>query len=103
MAEILGQTTCRIHVDRSATARCPSCGDYFCSECITEHDGKLTCASCLDAGREQKEESSAKRRLRPMPVFHLVVAISVVWVIFYLFAQFLADLPDDFHDGTLWE
>ena len=107
MSESLAKATCRIHFERPASARCPSCHQFYCAECITEHDGRLTCASCLN---EAREEAAAPKRsrswtgwLQPMPVIQLVVAVVVVWIIFYLLAQTLTDIPDRFHDGTIWE
>jgi hypothetical protein len=38
---------CLHHHEREAVARCPECGHYFCRECITEHDERVICASCL--------------------------------------------------------
>ncbi|NNE92276.1 MAG: rhomboid family protein [Verrucomicrobiales bacterium] len=99
----LSRTTCLIHVDRPATARCPGCGTFYCGECITEHDGKLTCARCLSTERELPEETASRLSLPVMPVVHLAIAIVVCWGTFYAMAQTLASLPDQFHDGTIWE
>ena len=38
---------CLHHGEREAIARCPECGSFFCRECITEHDERVLCASCL--------------------------------------------------------
>ena len=106
-SESLAKTTCRIHFERPASARCPACHQFYCSECITEHDGRFTCASCLNA---EREESMAKKHsgnlfswIQLMPVVHLLVATTVAWIIFYLLAQTLTDIPDRFHDGTIWK
>ena len=104
MSSSLAKSVCSIHVDRSAVARCPSCREFFCSECITEHSGKLICASCL-------AESSAKRKtgkpvgfvLHPFTLIQLITGLMLCWVLFYFAARFLADMPDEFHDGTIWE
>ncbi len=103
MASVLGDTTCTIHPDRQATARCPSCRGFFCAECITEHEGKLTCATCLGVRRERSRSRGEKRDIPVLPVFQLLVGILICWALFYFFAQTLADMPDDFHDGTIWE
>ena len=105
MASVIGDTTCVIHPDRMAVARCPECQQFYCSECITEHEGRLTCASCL-AARENKV-SPPRRGAKVMPVVavvvQLVVAVAVCWLIFFLLGETLGDIPDDFHDGTIWE
>ena len=33
----------------------------------------------------------------------LGVAMALIALIFYFFARFLGDIPDAFHDGTIWE
>lgn len=38
-----------------------------------------------------------------MPFVQFAVAVAVTWVVFYLIAQFIHDMPVDFHDGTMWE
>lgn len=103
MSESLARTTCTTHPDRPASARCPSCREFYCGECITEHDGKLTCASCL---RGEVEEVAPERRSFSLPIAAVVqglIALFLCWVTFYLVGQFLGDVPDDFHDGTIWE
>jgi len=68
MARVLGDTTCVIHPDRQSVARCPSCKQFFCSECITEHEGKLTCASCLQTTVEEVVQTvTRKRAIHVMP------------------------------------
>ncbi len=104
MASVLGDTTCAIHADRQSAARCPSCRRFYCSECITEHEGKLTCANCLKSSFEEVEEATERKRVfRVMPFVQLGLALIFCWVLFYLVAGTLGDIPDDFHDGTIWE
>jgi len=106
MASVIGDTTCAIHPDRNAGARCPQCEQFYCSECITEHEGRLICAACLHAPEEV--EPDARNGFRKVAglfsvVLQLSLAIFFCWLIFYVFAQTLGDMPDDFHDGTIWE
>lgn len=103
MASVLGDTTCTIHPNRQGTARCPGCGQFFCAECITEHDGKLTCASCLELQGEDAKPSKERKSFFIAPILQLFLALLLCWVAFYLFGQTLGDVPDDFHDGTIWE
>ena len=37
------------------------------------------------------------------PLLQLGFALMIGWLLFYLVAGTLADIPDDFHDGTIWE
>ncbi|MDF1755709.1 MAG: rhomboid family protein [Verrucomicrobiales bacterium] len=107
MSGTLSRTTCRIHFDRPASARCPGCQRFYCVECITEHDGKMTCASCLAKTREAVltpgRKSGGARWFQPMPLIHALLGLIVVWALFYLVAQTLTGIPDKFHDGTIWD
>src|SRR5215510_4545861 len=40
---------CWNHEGREAVCRCPECGRSYCRECVTEHEARLLCASCLKA------------------------------------------------------
>ena len=103
MASVLGDTTCAIHPDRQSSARCPSCGSYFCSECITEHEGRLTCASCLAADSTKPTATKAKWRFPFAATLQVIVALILCWAVYYSIGRTLADIPDEFHDGTIWE
>lgn len=108
MSESLAQTTCRIHSERPASARCPGCKTFYCAECITEHEGKLTCAACLAKSNEPDKSTAVKSKRglpdlwQPMPIIHAVLGLFVVWILFYLTARFITSLPDSFHEGTIW-
>ncbi len=104
MSSGLAKSTCVIHPDRTAVARCPSCQRFFCGECVTEHDGRLVCAACLaESGRSQPGARSLLARIHPAPLLQFVFALLVVWLSLYFVARFLGGLPDTFHDGTIWE
>ena len=104
MSDGLAKSLCSIHLDRPATTRCPSCRRFFCGECVTEHSGRLFCASCLAAAMEEGKPDKIKRlRFFPAAWVQLAVALVVGWSIFYFFARFLGDIPDSFHDGTIWD
>ncbi len=103
MTESLSATICKVHPERPAAARCPSCRNFYCPECITEHEGRLTCASCLEAAAVPVTERKSDLGLFIAPVLHLLIALLVGWLIFLSVAQFLGDISDEFHDGTVWE
>ena len=46
-SDAVAARTCKIHPAREAVARCPECSSYYCRECITEHEFRMVCASCL--------------------------------------------------------
>ena len=93
---------CSNHRSREAVARCPECGRFFCRECITEHEDKVLCASCLSRGA-----ASAKRRLHPYQwifrIGHFATGLLLLYVLYYYLAQILIALPTAFHEGTLWQ
>ena len=92
---------CARHVDREAAARCPSCGGFFCRECIVEHEGRLLCTSCLaresaSAKARQGNWAGARRQLM------LAAATLAAVLVFYGIGSILLDIPPDFHEGTIW-
>ena len=103
MSETLAKTVCWLHPGRPATARCPSCRRFFCVECITEHGGTWICASCLGTLSAEKIRGRRRRRYPLAAFLHSLLALGIVWALLYSLASFLAKLPDEFHDGTLWE
>jgi len=104
MPEALVKSTCLIHSERSAVARCPECRRFFCGECITEHDGRLTCAQCLRE-EESKEGEESQRRAGAVvyPAMQFVIGLLMIWMFYYFTARFLMLIPAPFHDGTVWE
>src|ERR1700679_3939760 len=79
--------SCWNHESREAVCRCPRCGNSFCRECVTEHEFRLLCASCLTAlARARLAERGAKqgggvRRL--MPAIMILAGITVAWLVFF--------------------
>lgn len=93
---------CVRHPAREAAARCPGCGEFFCRECVVEHDGKLLCSACLTravASRGQQRERFAS----VWRATSTVAAVVVLWVLFYWMGLALLRVPPDFHDGTVWK
>lgn len=93
---------CFNHATREAVARCPECSQFFCRECITEHDDRVICSACL--------KKLARVPLLHRPAFARVLQIGqcllgifAAWFFFYLIGSALARLPTSFHEGTLWQ
>lgn len=88
---------CFHHANREAAARCPGCRRYFCRECITEHDGRVLCASCVarEAAPEQRRHSRLGLCLEAAGCLFLLL---LLWAGFHLLGQGLLRLPDTFHD-----
>jgi hypothetical protein len=98
----LTRQRCATHWQREAVARCPECRRYFCRECVTEHEDRVICASCLS--KQVQRAKTTRHPLRPVArAFHLFLAVIVLWLFFYYAGRALLSLPDSFHEGTLWE
>src|ERR1041384_3804490 len=98
MASLLHQR-CFNHSVREAAARCPECGHFYCRECITEHDDRVICASCL---RKIVQLPFTERRgfVGLMRATQLLAGLFTVWFFFYLFGQVLLSIDSSFHEGT---
>jgi hypothetical protein len=92
---------CFNHAAREAVARCPECRQFFCRECVTEHEDRVVCAVCL----KKLAQRPLNRRRAFINVVHsaqCVLGILTAWFFFFLIGQSLLALPDSFHEGTLW-
>ncbi len=95
----LAQKRCRNHAQREAAGRCPECERFFCRECLTEHEGRVLCATCLAAGAADTARS--KIPLAGLGrVFQLAVAVTVLWIFFSSFGRAVVLLPDTFHEDV---
>ncbi len=98
---VLRQQRCLNHLGREAVARCPSCGNFFCRECITEHDERILCAACLKRLSAPQER---RRNLVPVGrIFGALFGVLTAWCYFYLIARVLVATPTKFHEATLWK
>ena len=102
MIENLAYQRCFNHAAREAVARCPQCSQYFCRECITEHDDRVICAACL---RKLAPVPFLERRgfAGLMPLGQLLFGVLAAWFFFYLIGESLVSLPGSFHEKTLWK
>ena len=103
----LHQTKCFNHIDREAVARCPECRNFFCRECVTEHEGRLICAACLQNDEAPVVEKSNKDGFRKAWSFlaatvKVLLSIFILWMVFYAIGQVLLLIPDSFHSGDMW-
>jgi hypothetical protein len=80
---------CSNHAGREAAARCPECRSFFCRECVTEHEGRVLCASCirkLTAARAAPNRSLLRRLAGVLP---LGLGLLTAWLFFYLLGRSL--------------
>lgn len=96
----LARRRCFNHAHREAVAQCTRCGNFFCRECVTEHDGRMTCARCLMPGTELKRKKRLFSGL--MTALQLLAGIIIVWSAFYYLGKALLILPSHYHQATLW-
>jgi hypothetical protein len=98
----LVQHRCSVHPAREASARCPSCRQFFCRECVTEHDGRILCATCLrkSATPATKPQRDLTRFLRPIPV---IAGLALAWLVFYAVGSILLRTPSEWHEGKAAE
>lgn len=101
MANLLHQR-CFNHVSREAVARCPECRQFFCRECVTEHEDRVVCSACLKKlARVPLVKRPAFRNV--MRLAQCAAAIVIVWFFFFLIGEGLLKIPTSFHEGTLWQ
>ncbi len=78
------------------------CHDFFCRECVTEHDGRLICANCL----QKPETAKTRKKSRVLPaagnLLKAAVGLLLAWLVFYAIGQILLMVPDSFHSGDIW-
>lgn len=93
---------CLHHVEREAAARCPACRQFFCRECVTEHEGRVLCSDCLAklTTPQHTGRSSFTWLLDPMLA---ALGLAMAWIFFYALGTMLLWLPSTWHDGTIWQ
>jgi len=101
----LARQRCLLHPLREAAARCPSCRQFFCRECVTEHESRFVCATCLRKLTGSRSERKTARNIlvAALAAARLFASVGLLWLTFYLVGLFLARAPSTFHDGTMWE
>lgn len=99
--ESLSQQHCLNHSLREAVARCPECKHFYCRECITEHDDRVICASCLKKLVKPKEAGKHAFAAIGRVAFSLM-GLVMAWAFFYWLGQSLLSIPAEFHEGKMW-
>ena len=84
---------CWNHDAREAVCRCPACGRSFCRECVTEHENRLMCASCL--------QNAVRTAAHPVGGLRWVVRVGITaagvilaWAIFFGAAESLITITE---------
>lgn len=93
---------CLIHPRREAAARCTSCGQPFCRECVTELDGRMVCGPCHRA-KTQVTERAPRDWFVLSAAVQAAAGLGLLWLTAWLLGRVLVSVPTQFHEGTLWE
>jgi hypothetical protein len=95
---------CSRHAGREAVARCPECARDYCRECVTEHAGRVICATCLARVARAGVAPETRRSWRRALVIALRVsgAFLLLWAYFYFWARVLVRIPTEVHDAMRW-
>lgn len=103
MSAPLAQARCFKHVSREAAAKCPECGRFYCRECVTEHEGRVVCRTCLESLLHQ-EVRATPGWLKACTGWLLALAgyLIVVYSL-YLVGRILLRIPSQFHSGVFFE
>jgi hypothetical protein len=92
---------CFYHSVREAVARCPECRQFYCRECITEHDDRVICSGCLKKLTAQAHARSP-RFAWIFPALQVSLGFCVAWLFFYFLGALLLSIPSRYHEGTVW-
>ena len=84
---------CANHPARQAVSKCLSCGNFFCRECVTEHEGRLLCAACVS--RDVAEAASKPRRYAALGAsVTLTASLIAAWLFFLTAGHLLRTLAE---------
>jgi hypothetical protein len=88
---------CWNHSEREAVVRCPTCKRFYCRECVTEHQGRMVCATCVAAA------AVAPVRARSSTIVWIALSaggLLFAWLFFYNLGLLLSRIPADFFGGS---
>ncbi len=85
---------------------CPSCSLTFCRECVTEHDDRLLCVSCLARASALVKPTQRGRFRAGLAGLRRLLAscagVALAWWLFDSVGRLLLLLPSSVHEGTIW-
>jgi hypothetical protein len=95
----LAARRCLVHPDREAAVRCPSCHQYYCRECVVEHESRFLCAACLQKSIAAGTKRSALRSDWLSPL-RLLLGFAGAYLSFYVIERILLLIPVNVYNGT---
>ncbi|MFT5127108.1 MAG: late competence protein required for DNA uptake (superfamily II DNA/RNA helicase) [Rhodothermales bacterium] len=91
----IAQARCYNHAVREAAARCPECSEFFCRECITEHESRVICASCFEKSTVPEEKKKCMPWIGDLVAF--TAGFWLIWICVYSCGRLLASIPSSWH------
>lgn len=82
---------CWNHAAREAVCRCPGCARCYCRECVTEHEARLLCASCVAVAAAPPRRARRLRRAIAGPAAG-ASGLAAAWLVFYGIARLVVEL-----------
>jgi hypothetical protein len=95
----LAARRCLVHPDREAAARCPSCHQYYCRECVVEHESRFLCAACLQKSTASRTNRNAFRFDWLSPL-RLLLGFAAAYISFYVIERILLLIPLNLYNGA---
>ena len=102
MTRALADLRCFRHSAREAAGRCPECQNYFCRECLVEHERRVVCSNCL----ERLVATGETRRAGWMIYLqcgHLLLGLLLAFIFYYSLGSVILRIPATVHEGSVWQ
>ena len=97
----LAHQQCFNHPGREAIVRCPACKRDFCRECVTEHEDRYLCSTCLL--RESAKAAQSKRKIGvPVGAILAMVGLLTAWTVYYAATEYLVLRSGSTHNYRSW-
>ena len=91
MAILATHQSCWNHESREAVCKCLNCGRSYCRECVTEHQGRLLCASCLNLSLAKHSAGVGVFR-KMAPAILIAAGLLIAWLAFWGFGEVVIGL-----------
>lgn len=96
MSRMDGYSVCCLHPQRGAAGICKGCARPFCRECLTEHDYRFLCKSCMAAlvAADARRATLWAWISRPAAA---IASFLAVYLTFFAFGKIIALIPPEYH------
>ncbi len=97
----LSNLWCKRHPQREAVVNCPACEQFFCRECVVEHEERYLCQTCIEKNSTLPLSPRHWTRGLLLIVGYLLGALLMTGV-FYGGGKLLLSIPSRYHQGNFW-